>query len=109
MLRGMAPHGDTLCDDVLICLIAPPGRQAGHPHHRQRGRSPLTAPAVEEYFWRREPPTPTDMPRELWLLFKQSTRPELYGQRRAPLRVCAKYSSVVFSQVVFMTERETTR
>ena len=24
----MAPHGDSLCDDVLLCLIAQPGRQA---------------------------------------------------------------------------------
>jgi len=44
----MAPHGDSLCDDVLLCLIAQPGRQAGQPNHRQRVRSPLTAPAVKE-------------------------------------------------------------
>jgi hypothetical protein len=48
MLRRMAPHGDSLCDDVLICLIAQTGRQAGLPNHRQRVRSPLTAPAAEE-------------------------------------------------------------
>ena len=49
----MAPHGDSLCDDVLLCLIAQPGRQAGQPNHRQRVRSPLTAPAVKESFWLR--------------------------------------------------------
>ena len=50
----MAPHGDSLCDDVLLCLIAQPGRQAGQPNHRQRVRSPLTGSAVKESFWLRK-------------------------------------------------------
>ena len=50
-----------------------PDRQAGQPH-RQRGRSLSTAHAVEERFWRHEPPRPTDMPSEL-LLSIQSTLP----------------------------------
>ena len=48
----------------------PTGRAAP----RQQGRSPSTAHAAEERFWRRKPPPPTDMPRELWLNI-QSTRP----------------------------------
>jgi hypothetical protein len=110
MLRRVAPHGrdngDSLCDDVLLCLIAQPGRQTGQPHHRQHGQRPLTAPTVKEFFWRSKPLTPTDMPRELWLLFIQSTCPKLYGERQSTLRVCDKCSSAVFSQVVFMTERD---
>jgi hypothetical protein len=50
----MAPHGDSLCDDVLLCLIAQTGRQAGQPNHRQRVRSPLTASLVKERFWLRK-------------------------------------------------------
>jgi hypothetical protein len=34
-------------------------------------------------------------------------RPQLKrGERREPLRVCAKHFSAVFRQVVFMTERD---
>jgi len=34
MLRGMTPHGDILCDDALLCLIAQP----------LAGRRPLNDP-----------------------------------------------------------------
>jgi hypothetical protein len=55
----MAPHGDSLCDDVLLCLIAQPGRQDGQTNHRQRVQSPLTAFAVKERFWLRRQPRRT--------------------------------------------------
>ena len=58
----MAPHGDSLCVDVLLCLIAQPGRQAGQPNHRQRVRSPLTAPAVKDRFWLRKQRSPLTAP-----------------------------------------------
>jgi len=64
--------------------------------------------------------TATHMPCELWLHYCiEKYAPRTYvgfglwrrGERRTPLRVCAKRASAsaVFSQVVFMTERETTR
>jgi len=78
----MAPHGDSLCVDVLLCLIAQPGRQAGQPNHRQRVRSPLTAPAVKERFWLRKQRSPLTAPTvkdRFWLRKQRSplTAPEV--------------------------------
>ena len=44
------------------------------------------------------------MPRKLWLYIYKVRASHIRGERRSPLRVCAKHSSAVFSQVVFMTE-----
>ena len=72
MLRRMSPHGDRLCDDVLLCLITQPGRQAGQPNHRQHVRSPLTASTVFSIQYGQgallvAQATATHMPCELWL------------------------------------------
>jgi hypothetical protein len=82
-----------------------PDRQAGQTH-RQRGRSPSTDHAVEDHFWRCEAPPRTDMSHELWLYIYKVRAPHIRGERWTPLRVCAKRSSAVFGQVVFITERD---
>ena len=120
----MAPHGDSLCDDVLLCLIAQPGRQAGQPNHRQRVRSPLTAPAVKERFWLRKQRSPLTAPavKERFWLRKQpprtcrvncgciivlkSTRPA-WGEAGVTQGVRTAQPAV-FDHIVFR-ERETTR
>jgi len=71
----MDPHGDSLCDDVLFCLIAQSGRQAGQPNHRQRVRSPLTAPAVKERFWLCKQPPRTCRVNCGCIIVLKSTRP----------------------------------
>jgi hypothetical protein len=97
----MAPHGDNLCDDVLLCLIAQPGRQAGQPNHRQRVRSPLTAPAVKERLRRT-----CRVNCGCIIVLNQSTRPA-WGEAGVTQGVRTAQTAV-FDHIVFR-ERETTR
>ena len=73
---GRRESGQMRNDDVQLCLIAQPGRQAGQPNHRQRVRSPLTAPAVKERFWLRKQRRPLMAPavKERFWLRKQPPR-----------------------------------
>jgi hypothetical protein len=82
-----------------------PGRQAEQPH-RQRGQSPSTVlHAVEERFWRQEPPPPTDMPRDLWL-YIQSTRPaNTWGEAGATQSLCKAFFCSVQPSCVHDRER----
>jgi hypothetical protein len=96
----MAPHGDSLCDDVLLCLIAQPGRQAGQPNHRQRVRSPLTAPAVKERL------RPTCRVNCGCIIVLKSTRPA-WGEAGVTQGVRTAQPAV-FDHIVFR-ERETRR
>ena len=102
----MAPHGDSLCDDVLLCLIAQPGRQAGQPNHRQRVRSPLTAPAVKERFWLRKQSPRTCRVNCGCIIVLKSTRPA-WGEADVTQGVRTAQPTV-FDHIVFR-ERETTR
>ena len=102
MLRGVAPHGD----DVLLCLIAQPGRQAGQPNHRQRVRSPLTAPAVKESFWLRRQLRRTCRVNCGCIIVLKSTRPA-WGEAGVTQGVRTAQPAV-FEHIVFR-ERETRR
>jgi hypothetical protein len=106
---GRRESGQMRNDDVQLCLIAQPGRQAGQPNHRQRVRSPLTAPAVKERFWLRRQPPRTCRVNCGCIIVLKSTRPaHTWGEAGATQSLRKAFFCSVQPSCV-MTERETTR
>ena len=100
-------HGDRLCDDVLLCLIAQPGRQAGQPNYRQRVRSPLTAPAVKERFWLRRQLRRTCRVNCGCIIVLKSTRPaNTWGEADATQSLRKAFFCSVHPSCVHDRERE---